>query len=335
MTDRTFFVGGGGDRRALWWRATEAMAVPLGLGFALLGGAKLNSPAAFQESFIAWGLSPALIPWTGGVEAVLGLATFYRGTRTAGAMALALWMVAAAAVHIALGQARLTVLPGGLAVVAGAVAWSGLHLGHPPRLRVPTPLDGAPESGLAGFGFMVRLVGVSMLVRWMFGGIVFWLSLPLLAVVQARAGGSPARAEILRTVLLYLLVLGLGVTGVWGFVGHRFLSDDVARSIGWATGSPFQHELAFYHLGMGVVGLLCYWIRDHFWVAAGITPSIFALGAGTVHVQELLLRENWSPGNWGPGVLFGNLLIPLTVLGLVAWYARSEGAGRAARDHPG
>ncbi len=301
----------------------EAMAVPVGLGFAMLGGAKLNSPEAFQGPFGEWGLSPALIPWTGGVEALLGLATFYQGTRTAGAMALALWMMAAAAVHIALGQLQLVVLPGSLAVVAGAVAWSGLRLGNPPQLRVPTPLAGAPDRGLAGFGFMVRLVGLSMLVRWMFGGIVFWLSLPLLAVIQARAAGPPERAQILRTVLLYLLVLGLGVSGVWGFVGHRFLSDEVARSIGWATGSPFQHELAFYHLGMGVVGLLCYWFRDGFWVAAGITPSIFTLGAGTVHVQDLLRSGNGSAGNWGPDVLFGNLLIPLAVLALVTWYVRS------------
>jgi hypothetical protein len=100
---------------------------------------------------------------------------------------------------------------------------------------------------------------------------------------------------------------------------------EVARSIGWAAGSPFQLELAFYHLGMGTVALLCLWICDRFWIAAGLTPALFALGAGIVHVQDFVVHGNAAPANWGPSVLVGNFLVPAGVLWVLIWYSRLGG----------
>jgi len=47
------------------------------------------------------------------------------------------------------------------------------------------------------------------------------------------------------------------------------MSDTVAASVEWQLGSPFQRELASYHLGLGCAGLSCLWIRDRFWLAPG------------------------------------------------------------------
>lgn len=297
----------------------------LGIAFIFLGGSKLNESTRFLENFEGWGLDSALIPWTGVVELLIGLGIFFHGTRTVAAAGLAAWMLGAALVHVRGGDPALTGLPLTVALVAVGTAWSGFRAGLHRVLPLPAPLRN-PPTGLPGaLGFLVPLIGVSFLLRWAAGGTVFWASLPVVALMHAHTVSARSTRERLEMVLLYLLVLGLGTTGLWSFVGHYFMSDQVARSIGWATGSPFQHELAFYHLGMGIVALMCLWIRDRYWVAAAVTPALFALGAGVVHLQDFLARGNAAPANWGANVLIGNVVIPLVLLGLMAWYSRLGG----------
>jgi len=306
-------------------RFARAVGPLLGLAFVFLAGAKLNEPARFADNFEAWGLDPGLIPWTGAVELLVGLGVFFHGTRTVAAAVLIAWMAGAAAVHVWGGDSTLAALPLTIAMVAAGVAMSGFRAGLHRVLPLPAPLRNPPRSGVSAVGFLVPLVGVAFLLRWAAGGAVFWAALPVVALMHAHAVSASSKRERLGMVLLYLLVLGLGTAGLWNFVGHYFMSDQVARSIGWTTGSPFQHELAFYHLGMGVVALLCLWIRDRYWIAATVTPAMFAMGAGIVHLQDFLARGNTAPANWGPDVLIGNLIIPVVLLGLLVWYSRLGG----------
>ncbi|HEY0019643.1 MAG TPA: DoxX family protein [Longimicrobium sp.] len=315
------------DKAAPAGRARFAGAVGplLGIAFIFLAGAKLNEPTRFADSFQAWGLDPGLIPWTGAVEFLVGLGIFFHGTRTVAASVLVPWMAGAAAIHVWTGDSALAVLPLTVALVAAGVAVSGFRAGRHRVLSMPAPLRNPPATVMGAAGFLVPLVGVSFLLRWAVGGTVFWASLPVLALMHAHTVGASSRRERVEMVLLYLLVLGMGTAGLWSFVGHYFMSDQVAGSIGWATGSPFQHELAFYHLGMGVVALLCIWFRDRYWIAAAVTPALFAMGAGVVHLQDFISRGNTAPANWGASVLIGNLVIPVGVLGLLAWYSRLGG----------
>jgi len=306
-------------------RVGRAVGPLLGIAFIFLAGAKLNEPTRFADSFEAWGLDPGLVPWTGAVEFLLGLGIFYHGTRTSAAAVLVPWMGGAAAFHVWAGDPALAALPLAIAMVAAGVAVSGFRAGLHRVLPMPAPLRNPPTTVTGAAGFLVSLVGVSFLLRWAMGGAVFWASLPVLALMHARTVSATSKRERIEMVLLYLLVLGLGTAGLWSFVGHYFMSDQVAGSIGWATGSPFQRELAFYHLGMGVVALLCIWIRDRYWIAAAVTPALFAMGAGVVHLQDFVSRGNTAPANWGASVLIGNLVIPVVILGLLAWYSRLGG----------
>lgn len=306
-------------------RFAGAVGPLLGIAFIFLAGAKLNEPAGFADSFEAWGLDPALVPWTGRVELLLGLGIFFHGTRTVAAAVLVPWMAGAAAIHVWAGDPGLAALPLTVAMVTAGVAASGFRAGLHRVLPMPAPLRNPPATVMGAAGFLVSLVGVSFLLRWAMGGAVFWASLPVLALMHARTVSASSKRERIEMVLLYLLVLGMGTAGLWSFVGHYFMSDQVAGSIGWATGSPFQHELAFYHLGMGVVALLCIWIRDRYWIAAAMTPALFAMGAGIVHLQDFINRGNTAPANWGASVLIGNLVIPVVILGLLAWYSRLGG----------
>ena len=72
----------------------------------------------------------------------------------------------------------------------------------------------------------------------------------IVQVVQARSH------RVLSRHLLNGLVYLIGVAGIIGATGHLFKADDVARSIGWPTGSPFQWEVGVADLGWGVLGVL-------------------------------------------------------------------------------
>lgn len=297
----------------------------LGFMFLAIAGAKLNTPERFTDRFVDWGLHPGLIPVTGVIEFLLGTGLLVPAWRTHAAACVSAWMLGAASIHLLAADVYLSVLPLGITAAAAIVLWSGIRSRRHERHGLPAPLAAPPQGAARRVLFLLQLVGVSFFFRWIVGGTVYWAALPLLGVFHARTVGGLGSRRLLESVLLYLLVLGIGVTGVWGFVGHFFLSDQVARSIGWETASPFQLELAFYHLASGIVGLQCLWIRDRYWIAAGSIPALFALGAGLIHVQDFLASGNAAPANWGLAVLMGNFVIPLTLLVTLGWFHRVGG----------
>ena len=305
-------------------RAWHFASPVLGLLFVATGGAKLHGDPNMAARFAEWGYAPWFLVAAGFAEVGLGLAVFYGPTRGVGAAGLAAWMAGACLTHLRAGEMAVALLPATIlaAFAAGAAYELRRHGWHP---RPPAPLRDPPARPMAGLLFAVQLVGVSFLVRSAIGGIAFWMALPLLALGHARRDGALGdRAQVVRLLLLYLLVLGMGVGGLWGFVGHFLMSDSVAASVGWRTGSPFQKELAFYHLGLGVLGVLALWIRDRLWLAVGLLSSIFLYGAGWVHLTDFLVRENTAEGNWGVGVLFGNLIVPTAMLVLLALHERHD-----------
>ena len=131
--------------------------------------------------------------------------------------------------------------------------------------------------------------------------------------------------EAIDLFLQHLLVLGYGVGGVFAFIGHRFRADEVARSIGWPTGNPFQEEIAWANLGGGVAVLLCLWQRDGFWAATAISSSVFYVGAALTHIRELRRSGNTAVNN--VGAILPDLLTPATVLS-VLWV---RGRGQRSR----
>jgi hypothetical protein len=75
---------------------------------------------------------------------------------------------------------------------------------------------------------------------------------------------SQSRERKLEIFLLYLFGVGVAGSGIGGFFGHFFISDTVAESIGWPTGNPFQLEVAFANLAVGILGIVAMARRDGF-----------------------------------------------------------------------
>ena len=125
--------------------------------------------------------------------------------------------------------------------------------------------------------------------------------------------------RIVEIFLMSFLVISVGIGSIWAFIGHAFLSAQVAASIGWAAGNPFQLEVAFANLGIGVLGILCYWIRGNFWIATVISSSIFLIGAAYIHIINMFQFANYAPGNAGP-VLYMDIIGPVILIVLLILY---------------
>ena len=162
---------------------------------------------------------------------------------------------------------------------------------------------------------------------WLVLGIIIAL---IMLGVQFYSKRVLTLKRIIGTTLLSLLVVTVGIGSIWASIGHSFFANQVASTIGWAPGSPFQQEVAFANLAFGVLGILCIWIRGNFWTATVIGVSIFLLGDAIGHISNILVTGNYATGNAG-AVLVLDILVPLLLIGLlVAYKILEERAVRSA-----
>ena len=134
---------------------------------------------------------------------------------------------------------------------------------------------------------------------------------------------------VLETFLMWQLAVGWGLSLMYGGLGHLLVPDQVAESIGWATGSPFQREVGMWDAAMGIVGLLCLKFRGEFWTAMVAGAGIFSIGAGLGHVWALVVDGNTAPNNAG-AVMYIDLFYPLILAALLIWYRRERAAVKEA-----
>jgi hypothetical protein len=150
----------------------------------------------------------------------------------------------------------------------------------------------------------------------MFAWIVLAIGLIFPTVHVLLFSKDRSLGNVGRIYLAYLLPLSVGVGGLFGFMGHTMRAEEVAKSIGWPAGNPFQLEVAMTNLAFGVLGLLCIKFRDNFWTATILGYGIFLEGAGCVHIHEIVKSGNWSINNAGP-ILVADVLFPIFLLGLL------------------
>ena len=150
------------------------------------------------------------------------------------------------------------------------------------------------------------LVWVAALACW---GIAMW-----------RAARPMTQAFAVDRALRYLFIFPLGLAGLWAFVGHVFFSERAAAAIGWAP-SPFQFEVGYANLGIGLASLYAAYTGFYGRVAVAIAASCFLIGAGIGHVMDISEHGNLAPGNAGP-ILITDFLTPMAILALLLVAAR-------------
>lgn len=144
----------------------------------------------------------------------------------------------------------------------------------------------------------------------------------VLAVLCARLvpSGRPAPERYLAWILL----LPIGVTGVWAGLFHIFWPDVSAAHIGWQP-SPFQLEVGMADLAIGITAIVSFWRSLAFKAAAVWAASVFLLGDALGHVRQMITAGNFAPGNAGVP-FFMDILCP--VLAIVLLTASQRRAAR-------
>lgn len=140
---------------------------------------------------------------------------------------------------------------------------------------------------------------------------VLAISLPAATHLRAvRYRDLPRRSEV---VLMYVLGVS-GAIRMFNLVAHTVFASDVAASIGWPAGNPFQMEVGFANFAIGLVGFVCFWRYD-FWLPAVVAKSVFAWGAGLTHVVDIVGTGNVASNNAGP-ILAWDFLLPIVLISL-------------------
>jgi hypothetical protein len=130
-------------------------------------------------------------------------------------------------------------------------------------------------------GFLIRnLPVVLLLLAFILGAL-------------GRPHGGPA-----SRFLAWILLLPIGVTGLWAGVAHIAFPQVAAAHIGWET-SPFQYEVGMSDLAVGITAMLAFWRAWEFRAAAVCAASVFLLGDAIGHVHQMLIAGNFAPGNAG------------------------------------
>ena len=144
----------------------------------------------------------------------------------------------------------------------------------------------------------------------------------IVAVIQVWRLREPrTAADVSGIFLSTFLLYGIGIAQILNFVMHSFFGDYAAKTIGWAQ-SPFQLELAFYSLGVGIAAIIVHGkradLRGKVAIVAGF--AIFALGAAGGHVYQIIAHHDHAANNTGL-LLFSDIAINTVGLVLVIWHA--------------
>jgi Family of unknown function (DUF6790) len=169
------------------------------------------------------------------------------------------------------------------------------------------------DAGEEGVAMVAKLVQI---VLQHFTTILF-----VLALIFAALGH---RRPVSERYLAWLLLLPIGLGGLWAGFFHLAYPEMAAHFIGWKD-SPFQFEVGMADLAFGVAGCVAFFAGYGFKAATVLVNAVFLLGDAVGHVHQMLSAGNFAPGNAGL-VFYLDIVLPL--LTIVLLYA--AGRGRAA-----
>lgn len=141
------------------------------------------------------------------------------------------------------------------------------------------------------------------------GLILFTIS----AIPILRDLGDGWQQQLLQNGVIFLI----GWAGIGAGISHIFFGRKTAASIGWAP-SPFEAEVGFADLAMGVAGVMAANQSTDFWLAVIVVSSIFRVGCGIGHIRQMICQRDFAPNN--TAILAINFGVPLFLgLAYVAW----------------
>ncbi len=123
-----------------------------------------------------------------------------------------------------------------------------------------------------------------------------------------------------------MLLLPIGVRGLWAAVFHLFFREIAAADIGWEV-SPFQSEVGVADLAIGATACVSFWRSLEFKAAAVLVNAIALIGDAVGHVKQMIVADNFASGNAGVP-FYSDLIFPALSIILLIIVQRSQAAER-------
>jgi len=177
--------------------------------------------------------------------------------------------------------------------------------------------------------------GMSGMIFFILGNFTltfFVVGLAVSAAVLATKPKPLSAPVVVEALFKWFLFFSIGVAYVYNAAFHVIGHEMAAKLIGWPD-SPFQIEVGFASLGMGLVGLLAPWRSFDMRLAAILAPTCFLWGAAGAHIHSMIATHNFAPGNAGV-IFWSDLLVPVIGLAFLWLQRRFEIAGRSVAPYP-
>jgi hypothetical protein len=164
---------------------------------------------------------------------------------------------------------------------------------------------------------------IASAIRFVLQNLPALLLVAALVIAAARRSHEPTAERFLA----WLLLLPIGVTGLWAGAFHVFLPATAASLIGWQV-SPFQFEVGMADLAIGATACIAFWRDLGFKAGAVCAASVFLLGDAVGHIREMVMAGNFAPGNAGVP-FYTDIICPLLAVALLL-IAGHRGAAKKA-----
>lgn len=148
--------------------------------------------------------------------------------------------------------------------------------------------------------------------------VVVALVVTILRLRRARAEHRPVTASYVLWGEMLFYVVGIGF--IYGGLMHAYNQAMVAPMIGW-TPSPFEFELGWMEIALGIVALISLWRGYELRLAVTIVLFVFSWAAAAQHIQQMLAVQNYAPDNTGIVLWFNDIALPAFFV-ILAWLSR-------------
>jgi hypothetical protein len=165
---------------------------------------------------------------------------------------------------------------------------------------------------------MISSVIAAILGNYLTSAFVLGL---IVAAVQIWRLNRRTAADVSGIFLNTYLLYGIGLGQILNFAMHSFFGDYAAKTIGWAQ-SPFQLELAFASLGLGIAAIIVHGKRADLpgKLAIVLAVSIFGYGAAGGHIYQMIAQHDYAANNTGLLLIMDVIMSTLGIV-FVIWHA--------------
>ncbi len=121
--------------------------------------------------------------------------------------------------------------------------------------------------------------------------LVLWGLGIVTAVIDLYMKGFPSDPQLICSViLLHQFVVTFGLLGITGLLSNMIFAKQNAKMVG-LPGGLFQIKYGFSQLGLGVMGVMCIWFRDGFWLGTIVAMYIYGISGLWSHWNVMKMNK--------------------------------------------